>query len=221
MYYIFLFIYLLFISGINNVNSFSLNINKSDRLKLLLCKNKFNNIYVNNIGRHDTVKLINEWKNKSDKDYRYILDQAIRQLSTDENIFSLTFTIKQIDNKIINIKTKKVEPNYLLFHLMLNNEIHFMNIIEDYDNCELFDNAFNEYHEFLLKNGFNPKYYNLKSRNNTIKYFLNINLLELLDETKNEIIYLKNNKYLSYLEKDTEIKKNNIKNQISNNETLN
>ena len=218
MYYKYIISYLLFCYSFINVNSLSLNINKSDKLKLLLCKNKFNNIYVNNIGRYESVKLINEWKikNRSDTDYRYVLDQAIRQMSNDENIFSLTFTVKQLNHKVINTRTKEINPNFILFHLMLNDEIHFMNIVENNDNYALFDNAFNEYHEFLLKNGFKPKYYNLKSSDNTVKYFLNVNLLDLLDENKNELIYLRNNKYLSFLEKDTEMKKNFFKNEYSN-----
>lgn len=222
MYFKYIFSSLLFSYSFININSFSLNINKSDKLKLLLCRNKFNNIYVKNIGRYESIKLINEWKikNKNDKDYRYILDQAIRQMSNDENIFSLTFTVKQINNSIVNTKTKYTAPNFILFHLMLNDEIHFMNIVENNNNFELFDNAINEYHEFLLKNRFKPKYYNLKSSDNTIKYFLNVNLLDLLDETKNEMIYLRNNKYLSYLEKDTVIKRNNFKNEYNNNQTI-
>ena len=211
----------LFIILIHFTKSFSLgsNINKADKLKVLLCRHKFNNIYVKNIGTYDSVKLINDWKlkNKENKEYRYILDQAIRSMSNDENIFTISFTIKNMNDKIINSLQENTnnQPNYMLLHLMLNDEIHFLDIIENSDNLKLLDNALEEYHIFLLKNGLKPKYYGLKSNENTIRYFLNVNLLNLLDETKNELIYLQNNKYINFLEKDSIIKRNNL-NKLKN-----
>ena len=129
--------------------------NKQDRLRVKLSKYE----YFNPIGKDESCKIINKWKqeNIDDRDYRQMLDIGMRQIC-DYNVFPV----------LINIP----KSEYIIINLISENNVNIINILDNKANINYIDKALLEYHIFLVQNKYNPNYYELKSQN--MKHFLNI-----------------------------------------------
>ena len=115
--------------------------------------------------------------------------------------------MRQICNdNIFPLFINKINSQYLIINLVSDKTINIVNILENKKNTYQIDPCIVSYHNFLLENGYNPSYYELKTNN--MNQFLNILYLDLLDEDENEIIKLKKKNYIKYLEMDTKKQKN-------------
>ena len=143
------------------------------------------------IDKRHCCNVINKWKleNKDDQEYRILLDQGIRQICND-NVFPL----------LVN----ETNAEYIIINLVSNNNVNILNILENKQNNVSIDESLLTYHKYLVENDYNPNYYELKSNN--MNQFLSVVFLNLLDNEENNMIRMKKNNYMKYLEQDTKNK---------------
>lgn len=140
------------------------------------------------IGKRECCEKINQWKfeNKEDREYRILLDQGMRQIC---------------DNNAFPIYINSTNAEYIIINLMVESNVNIINILTNKKNTNTVDKGLVEYHTFLVENGYNPTYHQLKSVNHN--QFLTALYLNLLDDRENQMIRLKKKSYLEYLEQDT------------------
>ena len=140
------------------------------------------------IGKRECCQKINQWKfeNKEDREYRILLDQGMRQIC---------------DNNAFPIYINSTNAEYIIINLMIESNVNIINILTNKKNTNTVDKGLVEYHTFLVENGYNPTYHQLKSVNHN--QFLTALYLNLLDDRENQMIRLKKKSYLEYLEQDT------------------
>ena len=140
------------------------------------------------IGKRECCQKINQWKfeNKEDREYRILLDQGMRQIC---------------DNNAFPIYINSTNAEYIIINLMVESNVNIINILTNKKNTNTVDKGLVEYHTFLVENGYNPTYHQLKSVNHN--QFLTALYLNLLDDRENQMIRLKKKSYLEYLEQDT------------------
>ena len=157
------------------------------------------------IGKRECCQKINQWKfeNKEDREYRILLDQGMRQIC---------------DNNAFPIYINSTNAEYIIINLMVESNVNIINILTNKKNTNTVDKGLVEYHTFLVENGYNPTYHQLKSVNHN--QFLTALYLNLLDDRENQMIRLKKKSYLEYLEQDTIYKEQDEEEKGKKDETL-
>ena len=105
------------------------------------------------------------------------------------------------DNNAFPIYINSTNAEYIIINLMVESNVNIINILTNKKNTNTVDKGLVEYHTFLVENGYNPTYHQLKSVNHN--QFLTALYLNLLDDRENQMIRLKKKSYLEYLEQDT------------------
>ena len=170
--------------------SCSLRFTKQDILRMKL--GRLENFDV--ISRQEFKNIIKKWKieNKNDQEYFETLDNGMKQIIYDDNVFPLFVNAYQSEYLLINL-------------ISTNDNVNLLNILENKNNCGEIDTYLIRYHIYLLENGYNPNYYELKTTNQ--KQFLNVLFLNFLDNYENDMIRYRKNNYMKFLEQDTKNKK--------------
>lgn len=179
IFHLLLFLQIAVLEGIHG-----LSFTRQDILRLRLTRMDTFDV----IGKRECCQKINQWKfeNKEDREYRILLDQGMRQIC---------------DNNAFPIYINSTNAEYIIINLMVESNVNIINILTNKKNTNTVDKGLVEYHTFLVENGYNPTYHQLKSVNHN--QFLTALYLNLLDDRENQMIRLKKKSYLEYLEQDT------------------
>lgn len=193
---LFLFLQIAVFEGIHG-----LSFTRQDILRLRLTRMDTFDV----IGKRECCQKINQWKfeNKEDREYRILLDQGMRQIC---------------DNNAFPIYINSTNAEYIIINLMVESNVNIINILTNKKNTNTVDKGLVEYHTFLVENGYNPTYHQLKSVNHN--QFLTALYLNLLDDRENQMIRLKKKSYLEYLEQDTIYKEQDEEEKGKKDETL-